>query len=112
MRNNEPNLAPEDIERAVSVAKKKYDNIVNDYEINVITIFDDGYPKKFMDLKDKKPLVLYAKGDVTALTQPNIAIVGTRKPLEWSMKVESRLVQKIIELSGRIIVSGFGSRLR
>lgn len=104
--DNEPNLTSIDIDKAVSVAKKKHDDIFNDLEISVITIFDDEYPKKLMDLKDKKPVILYVKGDVGALSQPNIAIVGTRKPSEWSMKVESRLVQKIIELSERTIVSG------
>ena len=103
---NEPNLASVDIDKAMSVAEKKYNDIFNDLEITVITIFDDEYPKKLFDLKDKKPIILYVKGDVRALTQSNIAIVGTRKPSEWSMKVESRLVQKIIELSERTIVSG------
>lgn len=104
--NNEPNLTSIDIDKAVSIAKKKYNDIFNDLEINVITIFDEEYPEKLVDLKDKKPLILYAKGDVNALMQPNIAIVGTRHPSEWSMKVESKLVKKIIELSERTIVSG------
>ena len=104
--DNEPNLTSIDIDNAVSVAKNKYEDVFNDSEISVITIFDEEYPKKLMDLKDKKPLILYVKGDVIALAQPNIAIVGTRKPSEWSMKVETRLVQKIIELSERTIVSG------
>lgn len=104
--DNEPNLTSIDIDKAVNVAKKKYDDIFNDLEISVITIFDEEYPKKLLDLKDKKPLILYVKGDVSVLSQPNIAIVGTRKPSEWSMKVESRLVHKIIDLSERTIVSG------
>ena len=103
---NEQNLTSIDIEKAVNVAKKKYDDIFNDLEISVITVFDEEYPKKLLDLKDKKPLILYIKGDVSALSEPNIAIVGTRKPSEWSMKVESRLVHKIIDLSERTIVSG------
>lgn len=104
--DNEPNLTSIDIEKAVNVAKKKHDDIFNDLEISVITVFDEEYPKKLLDLKDKKPLILYVKGDVSALAEPNIAIVGTRKPSEWSMKVESRLVHKIIDLSERTIVSG------
>lgn len=56
--------------------------------MSVITIFDDEYPRKLRNLQDKKPIILYAKGDITNLSQPNIAIVGTRKLSEWSMKIE------------------------
>ena len=55
---------------------------------------------------DKRPLILYVKGDAKALSAPNIAVVGTRHPSEWSQKVEMRLVKKILELSDRVVVSG------
>lgn len=106
IEDNEKKVSSVDISKAREIAKKKYKEIINDLTLNVITIFDDEYPEKLRDLQDKKPVILYAKGDITALSQPNIAIVGTRKPSEWSMKVEGRLVQKILDLSERIIVSG------
>lgn len=86
--------------------RKKYKEIMDHLSLGVITIFYDEYPEKLKDLQDKKPVILYAKWDITVLSQPNIAIVGTRKLSEWSMKIEGRLVQKILDLSERVIVSG------
>lgn len=48
-------------------------------------------------MAEKSRIVLYIKGNAKALTNPNIAVVGTRHPSEWSQKVEERLVKKILE---------------
>lgn len=106
VEDNEEQVSSFDIYKAREIVKKKYKEIIDDSTLNVITIFDDEYPEKLKDLQDKKPVILYAKGDITTLLQPNIAIVGTRNPSEWSMKVEERLVQKILDLSERVIISG------
>lgn len=106
VEDNEENVSSVDISKAREIAEKKYKEIIDDLTLSVITIFDGEYPEKLKNLQDKKPVILYAKGDIAALSRPNIAIVGTRKPSEWSVKVESRLVQKILDLSGRVIVSG------
>lgn len=106
VEDNEEKVSAIYISKAKEIAEKKYKDIIDDLNLSVITVFDDEYPEKLKDLQDKKPIILYAKGDITTLSQPNIAIVGTREPSEWSMKVEGRLVQKILDLSGRVIVSG------
>lgn len=106
VEDNEENVSSVDISKAREIAEKKYKEMIDDLTLSVITIFDGEYPEKLKNLQDKKPVILYAKGDIAALSRPNIAIVGTRKPSEWSVKVESRLVQKILDLSGRVIVSG------
>lgn len=106
VEDNEEKVSSVDISKAREIAEKKYQEIIDDLTLSVITIFDDEYPEKLKNLQDKKPVILYAKGNIAILSQPNIAIVGTRKPSEWSMKVEGRLVQKILELSGRTIISG------
>lgn len=106
VEDNEEKVSSVDISKAREIAEKKHKDAIDDLNLDVITIFDDEYPEKLRDLQDKKPVILYAKGDITALLQPNIAIVGTRKPSEWSVKVEGRLVKKILNLSERIIVSG------
>lgn len=106
VEDNEAKITANDIKKARELAEKKYSEIIDDLNVDVITVFDDEYPEKLNDLKDKKPVILYVKGDKKALTDPNIAIVGTREPSQWSMKVEARLVQKIIDLSERTIVSG------
>lgn len=102
----EKKLTPEEIDEACESAKEKYNHIINMADVVVVTVFDDNYPKKLLDLKDKKPVILYVKGDVTLLNSEGIAVIGTRKPSEWSQKVEERLVSKILEISDKTIVSG------
>ncbi len=75
-------------------------------DVSVITVLDRDYPAKLHVQGNSKPLVLYAKGELGLLSDYNIAIIGTREPSEWSIKVEKQLVKKIIELSERVIVSG------
>lgn len=44
---------------------------------HLITIADEHYPKRLFNLHDP-PILLYAKGDLTLLEKPNLAIVGAR----------------------------------
>lgn len=106
VEDSEGEISLDDIRKAKESAEEKYKGIIADPDLNVITVFDDEYPERLKVLQDKKPVILYAKGDITVLSLPNIAIVGTRKPSEWSMKVGKRLVQKVLDLSERVIVSG------
>lgn len=102
----ENGLIVRDISSAREKAEQLYEAIIDDLNINIITALDDDYPDKLKDMGDKRPLILYAKGNTKALNNPNIAVVGTRHPSEWSQKVETRLVKKILELSDRVVVSG------
>lgn len=106
VRRIDAQIPESDIEKAIMQTEKKFDEIFNDLSISVITIFDENYPTKFRDLKEKKPVILYVKGNAEILEKKNIAVVGTRHPSEWSMKVEDRLVRKIIQLSDRTVISG------
>lgn len=82
-----------------------YDDIINS-DIDVITIFDENYPKKLEIMGKKKPLILYIKGNVEAMAKHNIAIIGTRKPSKLSQEFETKLVKKIVNTSQKVIVSG------
>lgn len=106
VKNNEEKITDLDIEFAIRSTQKKCEYIDSLKDVHVITRFDSLYPKGFDDLGAKKPVILYAKGNVNALQEKNIAIVGTRTPSEWSSKVEELMVKKILELSNRVIVSG------
>lgn len=94
------------LENAKTNAEKIYDYVTNNPEINVITLFDENYPKKLLDMGSKKPLILYVKGNVEALSKPNIAVIGTRKPSNLSQIFEENLVKNILKSSDRVIVSG------
>ncbi len=106
IEEKEPKYSFDDMEIARKKAEHMYNEIVGESDITVITVLDEDYPAKLKDMGTTKPLIIYVKGDVKALNTDNIAIIGTRKPSEWSTKVEQKLVQKIISASGRTIVSG------
>lgn len=102
----ETGLVVRDILIAREKSERLYQSIVNDFNIHVITAFDENYPMRLRAMGEKRPLILYIKGDLKVLSNPNIAVVGTRYPSEWSQQVEKRLVKKILELSNRTVVSG------
>lgn len=98
-------FSKEDIDKAIQNASDLFDYVNNDEEIHVITVFDDNYPEKLMVMENKRPLILYIKGNVDALTKPNISVIGTRKPSEISQSFEKELVENITK-TDRVVVSG------
>ena len=96
----------DDIDKAIGNAQKLYDDVNNNKEVQVVTVFDDNYPKKLMIMQNKRPLILYIKGNVDSLSKANIAFIGTRKPSTESETFEKKLVKKIVNDSERVIVSG------
>lgn len=99
-------LSFDNLENAKIKAEKLYDEISYNPEINVITLYDDEYPEKLKVMGNKKPLILYVKGNVDALKKPNIAVIGTRKPSTLSQEFESDLVKNIVKSTDRVVVSG------
>ena len=69
---------------------------------NCITIFDDEYPRKFLDLKDP-PFVLFYKGDISLLKESSIGVVGSRRPCDYSLAATKLLA---LNNKDRVIVSG------
>ena len=56
-----------------------------------IVVFDDhAYPSQLKQIYDP-PLVLYVRGNVAALSQPGIALVGTRHPTPYGSGMAERL---------------------
>ena len=100
------NIALDNLENAKIKAEDLYEKIANDSEMTAITLFDDEYPDKLLDLGDKKPLILYVRGNVDALKMANIAIIGTRKPSKPSQVFEENLTKSIVNSTDRVIVSG------
>ena len=95
----------DEIKKAISIAEDFYENIFNS-NIEVITVFDDEYPKQLEIMKNERPLILYIKGNMEILKKPNIAIIGTRNPSKSSEEFEKHLVESILDSSDRVIVSG------
>lgn len=98
-------FSTEEIKKAMDDAERLYEDLFNS-EIEVITVFDDNYPKKLNVMENKRPLILYVRGNVDALTKPNIGIIGTRKPSQSSQGFEQDLVKNIVNTTDRVVVSG------
>ena len=95
----------DEIIKSMDHAERLYGEIA-DSQIDVITVFDEKYPKKLNVMGNKKPLVLYLRGNIDALEKPNIAIIGTRKPSKSSQVFEKDLVKNIVNSTDRVVVSG------
>lgn len=99
--NQKNNLKKLDISAAEKIAEK----CIKENIIPVLTT-DIRYPKKLRDI-DNPPALLYCKGDISDFPDsPCIAMVGTRKPSQYSLKVASALSRGLASC-GFGIVSGF-----
>jgi DNA processing protein len=71
----------------------------------IVTYHDDVYPKNLYETNQAIPL-LYAAGDLSILkSKKTAAIVGTRKPCEWTKK-NVRIAVKRLVGKGYVIISG------
>lgn len=69
-----------------------------------VSIYDQKYPKLLLQI-DSAPVVLYYKGDLSVLSKPAIAVVGSRKMSSYGKLVTESLVEKLAQ-AGLVIVSG------
>lgn len=118
--SNIKNLSSSNFSQILSISTKNSDNILLNYHrmlkinlldaytsanINVIPFNSEYYPEKLMELIDP-PTILYAKGDISILKNPNkIAIVGSRKATSYSKLAMEMIVPPLIQ-GNFIIVSG------
>lgn len=83
-------------------------NLVDVYHsssIKAIPFNSEFYPESLHDLLDP-PTVLYAKGDISLLTQPKkIAIIGSRKATNYSSLALEYIIPPLVE-QNIVIVSG------
>lgn len=74
-------------------------------QIQFLTQLDSQYPKLLAQSKNA-PFLLYCKGNLHVLMQPNpIAIVGTRKVTEYGRAVTENFTTELVH-AGCVIVSG------
>jgi DNA processing protein len=72
--------------------------------VSVVCLDDSCYPAQLKQIYDP-PLVLYVRGNVDAITQPGIAVVGTRHPTPYGLGMAERLSCDLAN-RGLIIFSG------
>ncbi len=87
---------PVDVEREFALARK--------YGMEILTPADDAYPEMLRDIPGR-PLAIYVKGDVKALSRPSVSIVGTRRATPYGLDQAYRISRDLAS-AGWCIVSG------
>jgi DNA processing protein len=73
-------------------------------DAHLITLADPRYPPRLTEIADPPP-VLYARGDASLLSEPQIAIVGTRNPTPGGTEITSTFARWLAG-QGLIVTSG------
>ncbi len=72
--------------------------------VTMISMDDSSYPPRLKEIYDP-PLILYVRGNSEILTQPGIAMVGTRHPTPYGSGMAERLACDLAA-QGLVIISG------
>jgi DNA processing protein len=72
--------------------------------VSVVCMDESTYPAQLKQIYDP-PLVLYVRGNVDAITQPGVAVVGTRHPTPYGLGMAERLACDLA-VRGLVIFSG------
>ena len=103
----EKSLSKDIIDKALYETEKTFEEMAGDKSVTIITIYDENYPVRLSVMRNKRPVLLYAKGNTSCLEKTGIAVIGTRNPSEWSKKVEENLVKRLLAFSeSATIISG------
>ena len=90
-----------------STLLESYIDNLNSAKIICLTYLSKYYPEKLKSFKDS-PSILFAKGDVSLLVNPAVAIVGTRTPTAYGRETTTLFSEKLAK-NGFVIVSGLAS---
>src|SRR5438270_2867389 len=72
--------------------------------VKVVTLDDSEYPQELKQIYDPPP-VLYVRGEVNTISQPGMAVVGTRHPTPYGTGMAERLACDLAA-RGLTIISG------
>lgn len=86
---------------------KKVLYILEEQNIEVVTIYDENYPKSLKNIYNK-PLVLYIKGKILEEDEFAIAVVGSRKATSYGKWATEKFVKELVNLD-ITIVSGLAT---
>jgi DNA processing protein len=70
----------------------------------IVTLDDASYPPRLKEIYDP-PLALYVRGAIEVLSQPGIAVIGTRHPTPYGTGMSERLACDLAR-QGLVIFSG------
>ncbi|MBN2190872.1 MAG: DNA-processing protein DprA [Candidatus Aureabacteria bacterium] len=72
--------------------------------VSIITVIDKEYPVSLLNLRQQPP-VIYAKGDLSCLLKPSVAIVGSRRASDYGKKTAYKISYEAAS-RGISVVSG------
>lgn len=75
--------------------------------IRAVTMLEEAYPPLLSQLP-QPPWVLYLRGDLSLLSRPGLAVVGSRKPTSYGFRVTRRFAGEI-GARGWTVVSGMAA---
>lgn len=101
--NIDLNISDFEVFNAFDKAQKIME-LSNASDVKIISIFDDIFPNNLKQIANP-PIVLYLKGNIQIFNNKSIAIIGTRKPIEFSRDNARKATQYFIK-NNFIIVSG------
>lgn len=98
-----------DLRDANSRARQTMERCESD-GIGIITSYDERFPESLRQSIDEKgkpapSLVIYYRGDLTAIDKPGVAVIGTREPTDSGVKA-GRYFASALAREGFNIVSG------
>jgi len=73
-------------------------------DARIVALDDPGYPAQLKQIYDP-PLILYVRGNEASISQPGIAVVGTRHPTPYGSGMSERLACDLAA-RGLVIFSG------
>ena len=79
----------------------------NNKNCNIITIIDKAYPPQLKNIANPPPII-YIRGDMSYLSKPQIAIIGSRNPTAGGRQNAHNFAKKLSKL-GIIVTSGLAS---
>lgn len=83
--------------------KREFD-LAKRHNVEILTLADEDYPAILANTP-ARPLALYVRGDVKALSKPSIAMVGTRRATSYGLNMADKLSYDLAK-AGWSIVSG------
>jgi len=72
--------------------------------VKIVALDEPGYPERLREIYDP-PVVLFVRGNVEVLSNPGIALVGTRHPTPYGLGMAERL-SRDLAARGLVIISG------
>jgi len=71
---------------------------------NFVAITESAYPSKLKNIPDPPPF-LYYQGSLDIFERPSLAVVGSRRPTDYGIRMTSRIVSELAS-TGVVIISG------